>query len=297
MADTNIKDPQNGAAPASESFFHMHLVSDATGETLISAARAVSSQYTNSTAIEHVYPLVRRQSQLDKVLESIDREPGIVLYTIVDNQIAAYLEEQCAEMGIPLVSLLKPVFKIFQSYLGSPTQHKVGAQHALDMDYFSRIEALDFTMAHDDGVLPVDIEETDIILVGISRTSKTPTSIYLANRGVKTANYPLVPNIPVPKEILNAKKPLIVALIATPNQIYHVRQNRELGAKAIIGDDSYTNRASIAEELSHTRKLCKQNNWPMIDVTRRSIEEASAEILELRTKHLEKLGQHSELSQ
>jgi len=280
-----------------ESFFHLHLISDATGETLITAARAVSSQYTNSTAIEHVYPLVRRQSQLDKVLEAIDREPGIVLYTIVDNQIASYLQTQCAQMGIPLVSLLKPVLSIFQSYLGSPTQQKVGAQHALDIDYFSRIEALDFTMAHDDGVLPEDVEDADIILVGISRTSKTPTSIYLANRGVKTANFPLVPNLPVPPEILNARKPLIVALIATANQIYHVRQNRELGAKAIIGDDSYTNRASIAEELSHTRKLCKQNDWPMIDVTRRSIEEASAAILELRSKHMAKLEQQSEQDQ
>ncbi len=278
----------------SESFFHLHLVSDATGETLISAARAVSSQYTNSNAIEHVYPLVRRQSQLEKVLESIDREPGIVLYTIVDKMIASVLVEKCASMGIPSVSLLKPVSNIFQSYLGSPTQQKVGAQHALDLVYFNRIEALDFTMAHDDGVIPSDIEDTDVILVGISRTSKTPTSIYLANRGIKTANFPLVPNIPVPDTILNARYPLVVALIATANQIFHVRQNRELGAKSTIGDEGYTNRASIAEELSHTRMLCKQNNWPIIDVTRRSIEEASAAILELRTKHLEKLEQQSD---
>ncbi|MCF6321097.1 MAG: kinase/pyrophosphorylase [Rhizobiaceae bacterium] len=275
----------------------MHLVSDATGETLITAARAVSSQYTNSTPIEHVYPLVRRRSQLDVVIKSIDKEPGIVLYTIVDNKIAKHLEMRCAAMGIPHVSLLKPVQEVFQSYLGTPSQQKVGAQHVLDIEYFSRIEALDYTMAHDDGVLPADIEEAEIILVGISRTSKTPTAIYLANRGVKTANYPLVPNIPLPAAILNAKKPLIVALIATADQIYHVRQNRELGEKSVLGDDSYTNRASIAEELSHTRKLCKQNNWPMIDVTRRSIEEASAEILELRSKHLQKLDRQSEHNQ
>jgi len=275
----------------------MHLVSDATGETLISAARAVSSQYTNSTPIEHVYPLVRRRSQLDEVIKSIDKEPGIVLYTIVDTQIAKHLELRCTVMGIPFVSLLNPVQKVFQSYLGAPSQQKVGAQHALDMEYFSRIEALDYTMAHDDGVLPADIEEADIILVGISRTSKTPTSIYLANRGVKTTNYPLVPNIAVPATILNAKKPLIVALIATADQIYHVRQNRELGENSVLGDDGYTNRASIAEELSHTRKLCKQNSWPIIDVTRRSIEETSAAILELRSKHLEKINQQTEFSQ
>ncbi len=284
-------------SPNTENYFHMHLISDATGETLITAARAVASQYTNSTAIEHVYPLVRRQSQLVKVIESIDREPGIVLYTIVDTQIASALEISCTKMGIPYVSLLKPVSKLFKSYLGSPTQQKVGAQHVLDNDYFNRIEALDFTMAHDDGALPSNIEDADLILLGISRTSKTPTSIYLANRGVKTANVPLVPNIPLPASIINAKKPLIVALIATADQIYHVRQNRELGENAVLGDDSYTNRASIAEELSHTRKLCKQNNWPLIDVTRRSIEEASATIMELRSRHLEELERLSEQKQ
>ncbi len=149
-------------------------------------------------------------------------------------------------------------------------------------------------MIHDDGVLPVNIEEADIILIGISRTSKTPTSIYLANRGFKTANYPLVPNVEIPKEIVNAHHPIIVALIATADQIYHVRQNRELGVNAIantmLGDDGYTNRATIAEELSYTRKLCKQNNWPMIDVTRKSFEEASATILDLRQRHIEKLN-------
>ena len=277
-----------------ESFFHMHLVSDATGETAISAARAVSSQYTNTTAIEHVYPLVRRQSQLAEVIESIDQEPGIVLYTIVEPEIAKQLETQCAKMGTPCVSLLKPVANLFQSYLGTPNQQKVGAQHALNLNYFNRIEALDFTMIHDDGVLPVNIEEADIILIGISRTSKTPTSIYLANRGFKTANYPLVPNVEIPNEIVNAHHPIIVALIATADQIYHVRQNRELGVNAIantmLGDDGYTNRATIAEELSYTRKLCKQNNWPMIDVTRKSIEEASATILDLRQRHIEKLN-------
>jgi len=274
---------------SSENFFHLHLVSDATGETLIKAARAVSSQYTNSSPIEHVYPLVRRQSQLDKVLESIDREPGIVLYTITDPQIANRLETSLAAMGITMVSLLKPVFKVFQSYLGAPTRQKVAAQHSLDMEYFNRIEALDFSMIHDDGALPANIEDADIILVGISRTSKTPTSIYLANRGYKTTNYPIVSNTPVAASILNAKKPLVVALIATADQIYHVRQNRELGELSIMGDDSYTNRATIAEELSYTRKLCKQNSRPMIDVTRKSIEEASAAILELHAEHLNRL--------
>ncbi len=264
----------------------MHLISDATGETLIKAARAVASQYANATAIEHVYPMIRRLSQLDKVLQNIDNEPGIVLYTITDPQIARTLETRCTEMGLRCISLLKPVYKIFQSYLGNPTRQKVGAQHTLDMEYFNRIEALDFSMIHDDGALPSNIEEADIIIIGISRTSKTPTSIYLANRGVKTTNYPLVPDVPIPDVIVNAKKPLVVALIATTDQIYHVRQNRELGELSKIGDDSYTNRATIAEELSYTRRLCKQNAWPMIDVTRKSIEEASAAILELHRIHM-----------
>ena len=270
----------------SETFFHLHLISDATGETLIAASRAVSSQYKGTHAIEHVYPLVRNRKHMDRVLASIDLEPGIVLYTISDNQLGSHLEESCKKMGTPCTSLLEPIFQTFQSYLGIPAARKVGAQHELNAEYFSRIDALNFTMMHDDGALPDNIEEADVILIGISRTSKTPTSIYLANRGIKTTNVPIVPGLDLPTRIHAARHPLVVALIATTDRIYQVRQNRILGDGITMPSPTYVDRASIAEELAHTRKLCARKNWPMIDVTRKSIEETAAAILSLRAEHL-----------
>ena len=272
--------------PGTEHFFHLHLISDATGETLIAASRAVTSQYKNSQAIEHVYPLIRSRGQLEKVITSIDAEPGIVLYTIADKKLGELLAENCRRIGTPCVSVLEPIFQTFAAYLGEPTARKVGAQHAMDAEYFGRIDALNFTMLHDDGVLPERIDDADVVLIGISRTSKTPTSIYLANRGIKTANIPLVPGVSLPEAVLHATKPLIVALIASTDRIFHVRQNRLLGMEGHAANSSYVDRASIAEELAHTRKLCTRQGWPMIDVTRKSIEETAAAIMALRASHL-----------
>ena len=187
-------------------------------------------------------------------------------------------------MGLPCVSVLEPVLLVFQSYLGAPAGRRVGAQHVLDADYFRRIDALNFTMEHDDGQLPTDIEEADIILVGISRTSKTPTSIYLANRGIKTANIPIVLGVPLPDSVVNAKRPLIVGLIASAERISHVRQNRVLGVTSLYGQETYVDRATIAQELAYARQLCARNGWPMIDVSRRSIEETAAAIVALGKK-------------
>ncbi|MEZ5872999.1 MAG: pyruvate, water dikinase regulatory protein [Nitratireductor sp.] len=272
-----------------ESFFHLHLISDATGETLMATSRAVTSQYKQSQAIEHVYPLVRSRKQLETVLEAIDREPGMVLYTITDAVLGNQLEDRCRAMGIPCVSVLEPIFQAFKSYLGMPSLRKVGAQHELNSEYFSRIDALNFTMMHDDGALPENIEDADVILIGISRTSKTPTSIYLANRGIKTANVPLVPGITPPPELISAKKPLVVALIASTDRIFQVRQNRVLGLASQNPSPAYVDRASIAEELAQTRKLCARHGWPMIDVSRKSIEETAASIIALRTRHVAEL--------
>lgn len=264
------------------SFFHLHLISDATGETLLAAGRAASAQYKDARAIEHIYPLIRTEKQLMKVFEDIEEEPGIVLYTVVDQNLARQIDERCAAMGLPFVSVLEPVLTVFQSYLGTPAGRRVGAQHVLDAEYFRRIDALNFTMEHDDGQLPVDIEEADIILVGISRTSKTPTSIYLANRGIKTANIPIVLGVPVPESLVSAEKPLVVGLIATAERISHVRQNRMLGAG--YDADAYVDRAAITEELAYARQICTRHGWPMIDVSRRSIEETAAAIVALRGK-------------
>ncbi len=263
------------------SYFHLHLISDATGETLVAAGRAASAQYGNARAIEHIYPLIRTEKQLNKVLENIDAEPGIVLYTIVDKALAAIIDRSCAEMGVPSVSVLEPVLNTFQSYLGAPAHRRASAQHVLNADYFRHIDALNFTMEHDDGVLPPDIEEADVILVGISRTSKTPTSIYLANRGVKATNIPIVPGIPMPDVLFSVRRPLIVGLIATAERISQIRQNRPLGNVPSLDTGLYTDRASISEELTYARNLCNRHGWPLIDVSRRSIEETAAAILAL----------------
>ncbi len=267
-----------------KNFFHLHLISDSTGETLISAGRAVSAQFQAYAPIEHIYPLVRNRNQLLSVLGSIDSKPGIVLYTIVDPGLAELLDRRCRDLGIPCVNVLEPVMVTFQTYLGSPSRRRVGAQHALDADYFARIEALNFTMDHDDGQLPEDYDQADVVLVGISRTSKTPTSIYLANRGIRAANLPIVVGSELPESLLKATHPLIVGLVATTDRISQVRLHRDLGHTHGFDNSDYTDRATIQEELKYARSLCSLHGWPVIDVTRRSIEETVAAIVALRPR-------------
>jgi regulator of PEP synthase PpsR (kinase-PPPase family) len=267
--------------PHRGSFFHLHLVSDATGETLITVARAAAAQYASVAPIEHIYPLVRTDKQLERVIAEIEAAPGIVLYTMLDNAIAKRLEEKCREFSLPCLSILDPVLAMFQSYLGAESTRRVGAQHTLNAEYFKRIDALNYTMLHDDGQHTDDLEHAEVVLTGVSRTSKTPTSIYLANRGVKTANVPLVPNMPVPPQLERLTKPLVVGLTASPERIVQIRQNRLLGLNAHRDDDLYVDRQAVAEEIAFSRKLCARHNWPIIDVTRRSIEETAAAVLSL----------------
>jgi [pyruvate, water dikinase]-phosphate phosphotransferase / [pyruvate, water dikinase] kinase len=263
------------------SFFHLHLVSDSTGETLITVARAVSAQYVNAAPVEHVYPAVRTNKQLDRVLADIEASPGVILYTLLDQPLIGRLEDRCRELGLPCLSVLGPVLRLFQSYLGAESTHKIGAQHILNADYFKRIDALNYTMMHDDGQLADDLENADVVLVGVSRTSKTPTSIYLANRGVKTANIPLVPGMPPPAALEAVRRPLVVGLFASPERIVQIRQNRLLGLNAHRDDDQYIDRQAVAEEIAFSRRLCSKHEWPLIDVTRRSIEETAAAIMSL----------------
>ena len=266
------------------SYFHLHLVSDSTGETLITVARAVVAQYEGIAAIEHVYPLVRSMTQLDRVMAEITAAPGIVLYTLVEPELSEKLEECCRASGSPHLSVLAPVHSLMQSYVGAHSTHRPGAQHMLNAEYFKRIDAMNFTLLHDDGQLPADINDADVILVGVSRTSKTPTAIYLANRGVKTANIPLVPGVPAPAQLEHARKPLVVGLVASPERIVQIRQNRLLSMRA-DDDTDYVDRDRVAEEVAMSRRLCARHNWPMIDVTRRSIEETAAAILDLYRDH------------
>ena len=268
-------------SPASGSYFHLHLVSDSTGETLITVARAVAARYANVTAVEHVYPLVRSQKQLDRVLDEIEEAPGIVLFTLLEKDLVARLEAKCQQINIPSLSIIGPVMQLFQAYLGAATTGRVGAQHTLNAEYFKRIDALNYTMMHDDGQHVEGLEEADVVLVGVSRTSKTPTSIYLANRGIRAANVPLVPGIPIPHQLEALKKPLVVSLHATPERLIQVRQNRLLSMGAGGGNDDYIDRQAVTDEVAFARRLSAKFNWALLDVTRRSIEETAAAILKL----------------
>lgn len=262
------------------SYFHVHLVSDSTGETLTTIAKAAAVQYADKRAIEHVHALVRSERQMTRVLDEIEQSPGIVLYTLVNQALVKALEEHCRSLNLPAVAVLDPVTKVFGNYLGVPQQGRAGAQHVLDAEYFQRIDALNYCMAHDDGALPEDLDTADIIVLGISRTSKTPTSIYLANRGYKTANVPMVPDIPLDDRLEQATSAFIVGLVASAERISQIRRNRVL---SLADKDlaSYVDKEKIAAEITWTRKLCARNQWPVIDVTRRSIEETAAAILQL----------------
>ena len=260
--------------------FNLHMISDATGETLVTMARAVGVQYAQVRAIEHLHPLVRSRRELERVLKDVEAAPGIVLYTLFNRELAEELEQTCKNLNVPYVAPLMNVLKVFESYLGMTSTPMVGGQHQLDADYFRRIEALNFTMMHDDGHLPERLGDADIILLGISRTSKTPTSIYLANRGFKTANVPLVPDVPLPPQLEQKTAAFVVALVASPERISQVRHNRVI-EQAHGHLEDYVDRDAIASEIAQTRRLCARHGWPIIDVTRRSIEETAAAIIRL----------------
>jgi regulator of PEP synthase PpsR (kinase-PPPase family) len=276
MADTN--------------YFHLHLVSDATGETLITVARAAAAQYANVAPVEHMYPMVRSRRQLDLALSEIAESPGVVLYTLLDDELIQLLEAKCHEFGAPCMSVLGPVLRLFQSYLGAETTHRAGAQHMLNAEYFHRIDALNYTMMHDDGQHVEGLNDADVVLVGVSRTSKTPTSIYLANRGIKTGNVPLVPGVTLPPEVEKLTRPLVVGLYASPERIVQIRENRLLGLNVHRDDAQYVDKTAVAEEIAYSRRLCAKNQWPSIDVTRRSIEETAAAVIKLLTEKRRRPG-------
>jgi regulator of PEP synthase PpsR (kinase-PPPase family) len=266
------------------SYFHLHLVSDATGETLIAVSRAAAAQYQGVSSIEHIYPLVRSQPQLDKAVAEIEAAPGMVLFTLVDKDLTQHLEDACRRIGAPCLSILQPILNLFQSYIGMESTPRPGAQHMLNADYFRRIDALNYTVLHDDGQQIDEYEDADVLLIGVSRTSKTPTSIYLANRGIKTANIPLVPNVPLPPSVKKLKHPLVVGLLASPERIVQMRENRLLALNA-THETLYVDRLSVADEVAQSRRLFAELGWPTIDVTRRSIEETAAAIIDLFRVH------------
>ena len=261
-------------------FFHIHLISDATGETLNRVAHAAAANYPDHQPIEHAHAMVRNARQLEAILEEIEREPGMVLYTLADVKLKSRLEEACRTLGLPCVSILDPAIEAMAGYLNAEQIPRIGGQHALNETYFSRIKALDFTMMHDDGQHPESLDQADIVLLGISRSSKTPTSIYLANRGLRTANVPFVPGHPLPDELFRLQKPLVVGLTANAAMVADIRRKR-LDFLNDTGNDAYVDRREIAREITELKNLCARHRWPVIDISRRSIEETAALIINL----------------
>ena len=269
--------------------FHLHLVSDSTGETLQSMTKAALVQFEGISPVEHVWTLTRTVRQLDDILDSIVKRPGLVLYTLVNKEMRDVLEMGCQRVGVPCVSVLDPVLSAFSNFLGQEIRRLPGRQHMLDKNYFGRIEALNFTMAHDDGQMHEDLNDAQIVLVGVSRTSKTPTSFYLAHRGFKTANVPIVPSIPLPPSLFKLKKPMVVGLTTSPERLSEIRKNRLLSLHQTT-DTDYVNRERIKEEVIFARKLCTREGWPIIDVSRRTVEETAAQIITLYNRRIEKTG-------
>jgi regulator of PEP synthase PpsR (kinase-PPPase family) len=264
---------------------HLHLVSDSTGETLISVARAVMAQYENVTASEHVSAFVRSNRQLDEIMASVKKTNGIILFTLVDQEIREELQRRCDTERITCISVLGPVISAIGSYLGLEGRGEPGRQHMVNAEYFRRIAAMNFAIAHDDGHLSMDLPNADMILVGVSRTSKTPTCAYLANRGYKVANIPLVAGIPIPEELDDLKHPLIVGLTINPDRLVEIRRNRLLTLHD-KNESDYIDMEAIKAELAHARRLFTQRGWPVIDVTRRSIEETAAAILNVYNRRV-----------
>ncbi len=267
------------------SAYHMHLVSDATGETVNSVARACLVQFAGVEPIEHVWTLIRTKGQMAKVLGGIERDPGPVLCTIVDSDLRNVLMEGCRRVGVPCIPVLDPVIHMLATYLNVEVRGRPGLQHALDAEYFHRIDAMNYALVHDDGQSGADLDQADVVLVGVSRTSKTPTCIYLANRGIKAANVPVVPGLPLPDELLDLDGPLIVGLTKDPARLVQLRRNRLRMISEAGEETDYTDLESVREEVGLARRLCSKHGWPVIDVTRRSIEETAATILNYYARH------------
>ncbi|MBM3643042.1 MAG: kinase/pyrophosphorylase [Alphaproteobacteria bacterium] len=260
--------------------FHVHLVSDSTGETVSSVARACLVQYEGIYVQEHVWSLVRTPGQIEKVIASIERDRGPVLYTLVDQELREALRAECRRLQLPCVGVLDQAMSVLSVHFHSKTQQWPGRQHQLDEGYFDRIDAMHYTLAHDDGQSTHDLEDADVILIGPSRTSKTPTCVYLANRGVRAANVPLVPDVPLPEGLERATRPLVVGLTTDPERLVQIRRNR-LRLLQENTETDYTDIDQVQSEVKAARRLYARHKWATIDVTRRSIEETAAAILQL----------------
>jgi [pyruvate, water dikinase]-phosphate phosphotransferase / [pyruvate, water dikinase] kinase len=261
--------------------YHLHLLSDSTGETLENIAKAALAQFDGAEdVVKHFWPMVRSESHLDRILIDITANPGLVLFTLVNRDTRVKLENRCRLLGLPAIAALDSVTDAFSNMLGQEAKARPGRQHLMDEAYFARVEAIQFTIAHDDGINAQNWEEADIVLAGVSRTSKTPTSIYLANRGYKTANIPIVPESPPPITLYSLKHPLVVGLVTSAERLIQVRRNRLLSLNQ-TPDTDYVDDDKVKAEVAYARRMFSDNGWPVLDVTRRSIEETAAAIVNL----------------
>jgi [pyruvate, water dikinase]-phosphate phosphotransferase / [pyruvate, water dikinase] kinase len=259
---------------------HLHLLSDSTGETLEAVAKASLALFDDVEPMKHFWPMVRSEGHLRRIMIDIARNPGLVLFTLANNDLRKLLEELCGAAGLPVIAPLDPVTGMLSAMLNQRALTRPGRQHVLDAAYFARIDAIQFTIAHDDGIGWENWEEADILLAGVSRTSKTPTSIYLANRGYKTANIPLVIESPPPDLLYRLNKPLVVGLVTHVDRLVQIRRNRLLSLNQ-APDTDYVDQEKVSAELAFARRMFADNAWPVIDMTRRSIEEAAAAIINL----------------
>lgn len=266
--------------------FHLHLVSDSTGETIHSVARACLAQFSDVEPVEHAWPMARTANAMEVVLDGIKDKPGPVMFTLVDDKLREKLLDGCRRLKVPCISVLDPVIAAFGKFLGAQPLHRVGGQHEMDAEYFLRIEAMDWALAHDDGQRAQEFDLSDVVLVGVSRTSKTPTCLYLANRGVKAANVPFVPGIPLPEVLDRIENSLVIGLTNDPKRLVELRRAR-LALLQQEGETPYIDPSVVRAEITEARRYFAERNWPVIDVTRRSIEETAAAVMAQLARHVE----------
>ena len=262
--------------------YQVYQVSDSTGETLDRIFEALKAQFPDFECKTIHYSFTRTKNQVDKIItKSTSEKDVIILYTIVDNELSKYLKQETEKNNIPSFEVMGNLISDFSKLLKQKASRKPSGQHVLDQEYYKRIEAVQFTMSHDDGKVIKDLDQSDVILVGVSRTSKTPTSIYLANRGYKVANIPIIPKKDLPERLFEcSKKTFIVGLVCDVNRLLDVRRNR---VQSLHEDrpNNYVNEKEIVNELENSKKIFKKNNWPTIDVTRKSVEETAASIIKI----------------
>ncbi len=277
-------------APISD--FYIYLISDATGTTLQGVARAVLAQFDDIHPIERFWPMVRSEAQLQRAIDDIREHPGPILFTVIDKNLRTILQDLAKELGIPCIPVLDPMLRSMATYLSRPIRGVAGLQHTMDEAYFRRIDAVDFALDYDDGQSLDGIEEADVILVGVSRTSKTPTCVYLARRGIRAANIPLALEVPFPEDVLKHKGPLFVGLTENPERLVHLRRTRLQADEedTQYQENNYLDIEKVEQEIKYARRLFSKHGWPVIDVTRRSVEETAAEIMMLLQKHRGKGG-------